>query len=79
MSVGGVALAQVLHFAAAGDKTVPGDRVAGKVAAVAVDGLIAEEIRIENCRAFLVQGQAPTWECKDREPTGDVFIEISKM
>lgn len=76
LPVGVVALAQVLHLAAAGDEAVPGDRVAGKVAAVAFNGIIAEEFRIENFRGVLLQDQAPTWECKNREPTGDAFVEI---
>lgn len=76
LPVGVVALAQVLHSAAAGDEAVPGDRVAGKVAAVAFDGMIAEEFRIENFRGVLLHDQAPTWECKNREPTGDAFVEL---
>lgn len=70
LPVGVVAPAQELDLGPADGEAEPGDGVAVEVAAAAVDGLVAEERRVENVEGVLLQGQAPTWEDGSGEPTG---------
>lgn len=63
--VGLVGFAQVLHFAAAGDHAVPGDRFARELAAAAFELQFGLELSIANV-GVLLQDQAPTWEHRDK-------------